>query len=195
MLIKILKYFLFYLKGILFFPHMLLFFISNNRELLKLDAINTIKPLDLSYKCNGALAVLWLLENDRYFRTMFYSRIGILSNLVSWYTPGEHTFMPCCPSVGGGIYLAHPYATILNAKSIGKNFTVRQCTTIGNKKDGRNDLVPVIGDNVNVGANVVIIGDITIGNNVIIGAGSVVTHDIPDNSIVVGNPAHIIRTF
>lgn len=101
MLIKILKYFLFYLKGILFFPHMLLFFISNNRELLKLDAINTIKPLDLSYKCNGALAVLWLLENDRYFRTMFYSRIGILSNLVSWYTPGEHTFMPCCPSVGG----------------------------------------------------------------------------------------------
>lgn len=91
--------------------------------------------------------------------------------------------------------MAHPYATILNAKSIGKNFTVRQCTTIGNKKDGRNDLVPVIGDNVNVGANVVIIGDITIGNNVIIGAGSVVTHDIPDNSIVVGNPAHIIRTF
>lgn len=98
-------------------------------------------------------------------------------------------------SWGGGIYLAHPYASILNAKSIGRNFTVRQCTTIGNKKDGRNDLVPVIGDNVTLGANVVIIGDIKIGNNVIIGAGSVVLHDVPDNSIVAGNPARVIRTL
>lgn len=72
---------------------------------------------------------------------------------------------------------------------------MRQCTTIGNKKDGRNDLTPVIGDNVNVGANVVIIGNITIGNNVIIGAGSVVVHDVPDNSVVAGNPARVIKSL
>lgn len=72
---------------------------------------------------------------------------------------------------------------------------MRQCTTIGNKKDGRNDLAPVIGDNVNVGANVVIIGNITIGNNVIIGAGSVVVHDVPDNSVVAGNPARVIKSL
>lgn len=52
---------------------------------------------------------------------------------------------------------------------------------------------PIIGDNVTLGANVVIIGDITIGNNVIVGAGSVVTKSIPDNCIVVGNPARILR--
>ena len=92
----------------------------------------------------------------------------------------------------GGVYNPHSYATILNAKRIGRNFSHRNCTTIGNKIDGRNDLVPVIGDNVTLGANVVIIGNITIGNNVIVGAGSVVTKDIPDNSIVVGNPARII---
>ena len=44
-----------------------------------------------------------------------------------------------------------------------------------------------------MGANVVIIGDIKIGNNVIIGAGSVVLKDIPENAIVAGNPARILR--
>ena len=44
-----------------------------------------------------------------------------------------------------------------------------------------------------LGANVTIIGDITIGNNVTIGAGSVVVKDVPDNSVVVGNPARVIK--
>lgn len=74
-----------------------------------------------------------------------------------------------------------------------KIFICRQCTTIGKKIDGCNDLIPTIGNNVTLGANVVIIGDIHIGNNVIIGAGSVVCKDIPDNSIAAGNPAQIIK--
>jgi putative colanic acid biosynthesis acetyltransferase WcaB len=48
---------------------------------------------------------------------------------------------------------------------------------------------------VDIGSNVCIIGEIIIGNNVKIGAGSVVVNNIPDNCIVVGNPAKIIRTF
>ena len=51
---------------------------------------------------------------------------------------------------------------------------------------------PWLGDNVDVGANVVVIGGVRIGNNVKIGAGSVVTKDVPDNCTVVGNPARII---
>ncbi|AGF56088.1 MULTISPECIES: sugar O-acetyltransferase [Clostridium] len=50
-----------------------------------------------------------------------------------------------------------------------------------------------IGDNVWVGGSVVINPGIHIGNNVVIGSGSVVTKDIPDNVIVVGNPAKVIR--
>lgn len=62
---------------------------------------------------------------------------------------------------------------------------------MGAKNNGR----PIIGNNVNLGANVVIIGNIHIGDNVIVGAGSVVVKDIPDNCIVAGNPARIIRFY
>jgi len=51
----------------------------------------------------------------------------------------------------------------------------------------------VIGNNVHIGAGSIILPGIKVGNNVIIGAGSVVTKDILDNSIVVGNPAKLIR--
>lgn len=49
-----------------------------------------------------------------------------------------------------------------------------------------------IGNNVFVGAGSIILPNVKIGNNVLIGAGSVVTKDIPDNSLVVGNPAKVI---
>ena len=44
-----------------------------------------------------------------------------------------------------------------------------------------------------LGATVTIIGHVKIGNNVVVGAGSVVVKDVPDNCIVAGNPAKIIR--
>lgn len=50
-----------------------------------------------------------------------------------------------------------------------------------------------IGDNVWFGGNCVVLPGVHIGNNVVVGAGSVVTKDIPDNAVVAGNPARIIR--
>jgi len=52
----------------------------------------------------------------------------------------------------------------------------------------------VVGDNVYIGYNTMILPGVNIGNNVVIGAGSIVTKDIPDNSVAVGNPAKVIKT-
>ena len=51
----------------------------------------------------------------------------------------------------------------------------------------------MIGNNVSLGCNVTIIGGVHIGNNVTIGAGAVVVKDVPDNAVVVGNPAKILK--
>ena len=51
-----------------------------------------------------------------------------------------------------------------------------------------------IGNNCVIGIRSIILPGVKIGNQVIVGAGSIVTKDIPDNCIVVGNPAKVIRT-
>ena len=91
--------------------------------------------------------------------------------------------------IGGGIYIDHPHYTHLNAEKIGKDFKTKHNVTIGNNRGG----IPTIGDNVFVGVGAVVVGKIRIGNNVQIGANAVVTKDVPDNAVVVGNPAYIIR--
>ena len=52
---------------------------------------------------------------------------------------------------------------------------------------------PVIGNNVSIYTGAIVIGNITISNNAVIGAGSVVVKDVPENAVVVGNPAKIIK--
>lgn len=128
------------------------------------------------------------------FAFLFFWRIRKRNHFTkSTFTPD----IPCkifgSTKIEGGLICFHPYATVINAKSIGKNFQFRNCLTIGNKHDD-NRLLPTIGSDVTVGANVVIIGDITIGDNVIVGAGSVVVKSIPSNSVVAGNPARILKT-
>lgn len=59
--------------------------------------------------------------------------------------------------------------------------------------EGKKAGVPTIGDNVTIYAGAKVIGNIKIGNNVTIGANSVVTNNVPDNAIVAGAPAKILR--
>ena len=61
---------------------------------------------------------------------------------------------------------------------------------------GAENLGPVeIGDNVYISMDVTIMPNVSIGSNCIIAAGSVVTNDIPDNSMVAGNPAKVVGRF
>lgn len=117
------------------------------------------------------------------YRNLFYWRVGGRKAQVLKLFAKEYPLFTISPSLqkwGKYAYvLNHPYGTIINAKCIGDNFTICQLTTLGNKQHGINNLIPNIGSNVRIGANVNIVGGVIIGNNVDIGAGSVVVKDVP----------------
>lgn len=63
--------------------------------------------------------------------------------------------------------------------------------------DSRADKIGVIiiGNNVNIGWNAMIMPGVSIGNNVVIGCGAIVTKDVPNNSVVAGVPAKVIESI
>ena len=173
----------------LYIPHIIIFLLFGSKKMIERDLLKMKKQTDVDMPI--LLYLLYMLHNNAYYRTLFYHRIGpILAMLIGWWRPGDKYFsISKTTKIGAGMLIAHPYATILNAESIGENFSCIHLTTLGAKGNDR----PVIGDNVCLGANVTIVGKVHVGNNVIVGAGSVVVKDIPDNCIVAGSPARIIR--
>ena len=104
--------------------------------------------------------------------------------------------LPWNTQVGKGLKLYHGQGLVVNDHSIfGENCTLRHNTTIGHKEleSGKFSASPHIGNNVDMGPNVVIIGPITIGDNVKIGAGCVVVKNLEANAVYAGNPARLIK--
>lgn len=88
----------------------------------------------------------------------------------------------------GSDCLIAEYVTIRDQNHI---FGAGKLTSQSGFKTARID----IGNNVWIGGKATILAGVKIGDNSVIGAGSVVTHDIPANTISVGNPARTIRTI
>ncbi len=92
--------------------------------------------------------------------------------------------------IGPGLFIQHGICTIISADSIGENCWINQQVTIGySDKTHR----PIIGNNVMITAGAKIIGGVKIGDNVTVGANAVVVKDVPDNCVVVGVPAYIVK--
>ena len=98
-------------------------------------------------------------------------------------------------TIGPGFRLYHigDFTHIGPNVKIGKNCTIQPGVVFGNKTEKPENSTIQVGDNCYFGLGVKILGSVQIGNNVTIGANAVITKDIPDNAIVAGIPAKIIR--
>lgn len=130
-------------------------------------------------------------SKNPFIRILGFPFVKFYDWTVNWVMGVE---IPTKMLVGPGLQVWHGVGLIINPHAvIGKNVLLRHSTTIGNKYEGSK--CPVIGDNVNIGAHCVIIGDVMIGDNVIIGAGTIVTKSIPANTIAYGNPMILKPSF
>jgi serine O-acetyltransferase len=99
--------------------------------------------------------------------------------------------LPKAAEVGPGLRIHHFGGIVVHDDArIGANCTLRQGVTIGDRHPG--GPVPVIEDNVEIGAYAQILGGIRVGRGARIGAMSVVLVDVPPGATAVGNPARIV---
>ena len=100
--------------------------------------------------------------------------------------------IPLKAKIGEGLYIGHPGTIRFNINArMGKNCNLTHNVTIGIANRGRLKGVPTIGDKVWIGTGAVIVGNIKIGSNVLIAPNSFVNFDVPDCSLVIGNPGTI----
>jgi len=102
--------------------------------------------------------------------------------------------IPARTSIGEGFYIGHLGRVIIHPDAkLGKNINIGTGVTIGMENRGERKGAPEIGDECWIGTNAVIVGKVKIGSDVLIAPLSFVNFDVPDHSVVVGNPAKIIH--
>lgn len=148
------------------------------------------------YKRVSFMMFYHTLITVKQFRSIFYMRTkkSIVLNALSRIFIKPLDSIELSNDIGEGLMLYHKIGCIINCRSAGKNLTVWQGVTVGSKRPFEEpEKRPMLGDNVSISANAIVFGDITVGNNVVIGAGAVVNRSVPDNCVVAGNPARIIK--
>lgn len=132
----------------------------------------------LEYHLNNNNRMSYLYYFLRYKRLCFNLSIDIKPN-----------------NLGPGFRLMHLGSLVRIKKNcrIGKNCTILPGVVIGNKHFNGDESWVTIGDNCYIGLGAKIFGEVRIGHNVTIGANAVVTKDIPDNAVVAGIPARVIK--
>lgn len=100
--------------------------------------------------------------------------------------------IPIETKIDRGFRIAHFGHIVINPSAvIGKNFNISHGVTIGNA-EGRLKGTPIIGDNVSIQTNAVVVGAVVIGNDVLIAPNAFVNFDVPQGALVIGNPGKIV---
>lgn len=140
----------------------------------------------------------WAIVQYRLAHSVYKMRFPIVKQLLQlimllWQKVIEITTgisIPASVKIGHSFYIGHFGGIILNAKTIiGNNCNISQGVTIGVSGQGEKRGVPVIGNDVYIGANAVLAGKISVQNNAVIGACSLVTTDVEEHAVMLGVPA------
>lgn len=148
---------------------------------------------------------LWALFVYRSSNHIYKSKLPIIIKkpllLVSiffqkWIEIVSGISIPYSCSIGHSFYIGHFGGIIINSNAIiGNNCNISQGVTIGVSGRGNKRGVPILDDNIYIGANAVLAGNIKIGSNCAIAANSLVIESIEKNSTVIGVPAKIINNL
>ena len=124
----------------------------------------------------------------------FYRSNSVLSKILKKRIMKKYTLEIYSKNIGEGFFINHPYGITVNPNTvIGKNCNIHKGVTIGQENRGKRKGTPTIGNEVWIGTNSVIVGNIKIGNDVLIAPLTYINFDVPDHSIVIGNPGKIIH--
>lgn len=97
-------------------------------------------------------------------------------------------------TIGPGLQLMHPgFRRIDRFVRCGKNCVILPMVLFGKKRPTDENYSINIGEDCYIGTGATILGPVTIGNNVTIAAGAVVLNDVPDNAVVGGVPAKVLK--
>ena len=121
------------------------------------------------------------------------NKIPILPKVVQWFIRISCSAdIPVNIQIGKNSVLKHNgLGVVLHEKaSIAENVIIMQNVTIGGR-NGRG--TPRIENNVFIGSGACVLGDITIGANAMIGANAVVIKNVPENAVVGGIPATVLK--
>jgi serine O-acetyltransferase len=114
----------------------------------------------------------------------------LLSQLVRLFTGVE---IHPAADIGRRFFVDHGMGVVVGeTASVGDDVACYHGVTLGGDSPRREKRHPTVEDDVTLGANATLIGDITVGEGATVGAGAVVTKDIPAGATVAGNPARRI---
>lgn len=128
-----------------------------------------------------------------------YSKVRVWALRKLGHNAGAEVYFPADITITQNFVEHRGHLTIGDRVSIGPNVTIILASH-SNASRNRN-YIPSKPESVHIendawiGAGAIILNDVTIGQYSIIGAGSVVTKNVPPYTVVVGNPARIIKTF